>query len=127
LPQLCRFFLESEIVKFGVLEMDSESGVSPKMQLESGVLSSKMSSENVSSNKNMIFRADKIDLKRLDAMLEKHLSKLFSKSVAAERPKEAWEIDTAKLDIHYSVANGSYGTVYRGTYDGQDVAGIVLI
>ncbi|WVY99104.1 hypothetical protein V8G54_031255 [Vigna mungo] len=109
--------------------MNSESAVSPKMELESGVLNSNISSENLSS-KNMIFRAnkiDKIDLKRMDAMLEKHLNRLFSESVATKRPKEAWDIDTAKLDLLYSVSKETYGgTVYRGTYDGQDVAVKVL-
>ena len=37
---------------------------------------------------------------------------------------EEWEIDLAKLDIRYIVAQGIYGTVYRGIYDDQDVAGI---
>lgn len=114
MPQLCKF------------EMHSESGVSPKMEVESGVLNSKISSENLSS-KSMFFSSDKFYLRNLDVMLEKHLSKIFSKSVAAKRPKETWEIDLAKLDIHYSVANGTYGTVYRGTYDSQDVAGIVFL
>lgn len=75
----------------------------------------------------MIFRGDKIDLRSLDVMLEKHLSRIFSKTVAPKRPKEAWEIDLAKLDVHYSVANGAYGTVFRGTYDSRDVAGIVFL
>ncbi|XP_061376179.1 serine/threonine-protein kinase STY13-like isoform X2 [Gastrolobium bilobum] len=76
--------------------------------------------------KDMMFRADKIDLKSLDAELEKHLSRVLSRSIEAKRPKEEWEIDSAKLDIRYVVANGAYGTVYRGTYDGQDVAVKVL-
>ncbi|XP_014511947.2 serine/threonine-protein kinase STY46-like [Vigna radiata var. radiata] len=101
--------------------MNSESGVSPKMELESGVLNSNISSENLRADK-----INKIDLKKMDAMLEKHLNRLFSKSVAAKRPKEAWDVDTAKLDILYSVAKETYGTVYRGTYDGQDVAVKVL-
>ncbi|CAL5324562.1 unnamed protein product [Camellia sinensis] len=36
--------------------------------------------------------------------------------------REEWEIDLAKLDIKNAIAHGTYGTVYRGTYDGQDVA-----
>ncbi|VFQ85336.1 unnamed protein product [Cuscuta campestris] len=77
-----------------------------------------------SPNKDMIFRADKIDLKSLDVQLEKHLSRVWSRSVESQvpRPKEEWEIDPSKLEIRYLIAQGTYGTVYRGTYDTQDVA-----
>ncbi|KAM0963052.1 hypothetical protein ACFX19_022505 [Malus domestica] len=74
------------------------------------------------SNKEMIFRADKIDLKNLDIQLEKHLNRVWSKNIERTRPKEEWEIDLAKLEIRYIVARGTYGTVFRGTYDDQDVA-----
>ncbi|KAM0998872.1 hypothetical protein ACFX2I_005697 [Malus domestica] len=40
---------------------------------------------------------------------------------------EEWEIDLAKLDIRHVIAHGTYGTVYRGAYDGQDVAGFVCM
>ncbi|KAJ0982499.1 hypothetical protein J5N97_010754 [Dioscorea zingiberensis] len=71
----------------------------------------------------MFFRADKIDLKSLDIQLEKKLNKVWSdKSGSARRPKEEWEIDVAKLDVRYVLARGTYGTVYRGSYDGQEVA-----
>ncbi|KAJ0974093.1 hypothetical protein J5N97_016058 [Dioscorea zingiberensis] len=43
-------------------------------------------------------------------------------STTSPKPKEEWEIDLAKLDIRYVVAKGTYGTVYRGNYDGRDVA-----
>ncbi|XP_008390926.3 serine/threonine-protein kinase 54 isoform X2 [Malus domestica] len=74
------------------------------------------------SSKEMIFRADKIDLKNLDIQLEKHLSRVWSRNIESTRPKEEWEIDLAKLEIRYIVARGTYGTVFRGTYDDQDVA-----
>ncbi|XP_022946656.1 serine/threonine-protein kinase HT1-like [Cucurbita moschata] len=87
-------------------------------------LNSKDASIGSISSKDMIFRADKIDLKNLDMQLEKHLSRVWSKSVGVEtqKPKEEWEIDLSKLDIRYVVAHGTYGTVFRGTYDNQDVA-----
>ncbi|KAI3496477.1 hypothetical protein L1887_38841 [Cichorium endivia] len=73
------------------------------------------------STKDM-FRADKIDLKSLDVHLEKQLSQAWSKNEEPNRPKESWEIDLAKLELRNLIARGTYGTVYRGTYDGQDVA-----
>ena len=80
------------------------------------------------SSKDMIFRADQIDLKNIDIQLEKHFSKVFSRNGNNNhRPKEEWEIDLSKLDIRYVVAQGTYGIVYRGTYDNQDVAGICFV
>lgn len=75
------------------------------------------------SGKNMFLRADSIDLKSLDIQLEKKLSKVWMKDLlSTPRPKEEWEIDLSKLVIRYVIAQGTFGTVYRGTYDGQDVA-----
>ncbi|KAG0458341.1 hypothetical protein HPP92_023498 [Vanilla planifolia] len=71
----------------------------------------------------MLFRADEVDLKKLDIQLEKKLSKIWLKDVmGSRRTKEEWEIDLSKLKIRYVVARGTYGTIYRGTYDEQDVA-----
>ncbi|KAL6208643.1 hypothetical protein ACLB2K_019590 [Fragaria x ananassa] len=76
--------------------------------------------------KETFFRADQIDFKSWDIQLEKHLSKGWSREKEAHTPMEEWEIDLGKLDIRYVIAHGTYGTVYRGTYDGQDVAVKIL-
>lgn len=88
----------------------------------------KLKGEGNVSSKDLYFRADKIDLKSLDIQLEKHLSRVWSKGVEVETKKEMekWEIDLAKLDIRHVIANGTYGIVYRGVYDGQEVAVKVL-
>lgn len=73
---------------------------------------------------DMFFRADKMDLKSLDIQLEKQLSKVWIKNgtMSQKLIKEEWEIDPTKLEIKNVVAKGTYGTVYKGTYNGQDVA-----
>ncbi|KAH7517245.1 serine/threonine-protein kinase STY13 [Ziziphus jujuba] len=78
------------------------------------------------SEKNMLFRADMIDFKSWDVQLEKHLSRVWSREREACTRKEEWEFDLCKLDIRYLVAQGAYGTVYRGSYNGQDVAVKIL-
>lgn len=77
-------------------------------------------------SKETFFRADQIDFKSWDIQLEKHLSKGWSREKEAHTPMAEWEIDLAKLDIRYVIAHGTYGSVYRGTYDGQDVAGNLI-
>lgn len=90
-------------------------------EVEEGGLRSKLKGLGSFSGKDMFFRADKIDLKSLDIQLEKRLNKAWSKD-KIDNPKEEWEIDLSKLEIRYEVARGTYGTVYKGVYDGQDVA-----
>ncbi|AQK63028.1 serine/threonine-protein kinase STY13 [Zea mays] len=81
----------------------------------------------------MYVRADKIDLKTLDVQLEKTRSQVWldhQRSAASPRPETpllGWEIDLlGKLDIQNQIAHGTFGVVYRGTYDGHDVAVKVL-
>jgi hypothetical protein len=76
-------------------------------------------------------RADQIDLKSLDEQLERHLSRAWTTEKKKEEPparrrREDWEIDPAKLVVRGVIARGTFGTVHRGIYDGQDVAGTCL-
>ena len=85
-------------------------------------------------------RADQIDLKTIDEQLEKHFNKVplpvnnnddsshdHSNSIATTggnmEQREEWEIDPSNLIIKSVLARGTFGTVHRGFYDGQDVAG----
>lgn len=96
-------------------------------------------------------RADQIDLKSLDDQLERHLNKVWTMEKNKKREEDTinsncifvtnnnidvmpatetlkkerleWEIDPAKLIIKTVLARGTFGTVHRGIYDGQDVAG----
>ncbi|CAI5516702.1 unnamed protein product [Closterium sp. Naga37s-1] len=92
-------------------------------------------------------RADLVDLADLDRALDRALSRREKPAAAvqaagaagkgggsdadklghgpqaegSERPK--WEIDVKKVVLRKLIANGTFGTVYRGTYQGKDVAG----
>eukprot|EP00262_Sarcandra_glabra_P008982 TRINITY_DN22939_c0_g1_i1.p1 TRINITY_DN22939_c0_g1~~TRINITY_DN22939_c0_g1_i1.p1 ORF type:complete len:392 (+),score=82.73 TRINITY_DN22939_c0_g1_i1:155-1330(+) len=97
-------------------------GLAKKPDLgESGLVSNPKGVGSISA-KDVFFRADKIDLKSLDFQLEKHLSRVWSRDRGVQRPKEEWEIDLSKLDLGPVIAHGTYGTVYKGVYDGQNVA-----
>lgn len=103
--------------------------VSDKSSTWGSDLGSKKDGGNV-SNKDLFLRADKIDFKSWDIQLDKHLSRVISRDrevVNTNTKKEDWEIELSKLDIRSVIAHGTYGTVYRGVYDGQDVAGTLRI
>ncbi|KAL4564529.1 hypothetical protein LXL04_028593 [Taraxacum kok-saghyz] len=103
--------------------MDARTNVETEDNPKPEVSESNLNKMGSVGEKDMLFRADQIDLKSLDVHLEKHLSRAWSRNLEPDdRPKESWEIDLAKLEIRNLVARGAYGTVYRGTYDGQDVA-----
>ncbi|KAG8384816.1 hypothetical protein BUALT_Bualt04G0157700 [Buddleja alternifolia] len=79
-------------------------------------------------------RADQIDLKSVDEQLQRHLSRAWTLEKKKQQNEEeeeevseipvrhAWEIDASKLVIKSVIARGTFGTVHRGIYDGQDVA-----
>ncbi|OAY76084.1 Serine/threonine-protein kinase STY17 [Ananas comosus] len=98
------------------------AGITP--QKKEGGEESKLRGFGSFHGEEMFYRADKIDLRRLDIQLEKKLSKVWMEdnSASQKKHKEEWGIDLSKLDIRYVLAQGTYGTVFRGTYDGQDVA-----
>ncbi|PIN19481.1 Tyrosine kinase [Handroanthus impetiginosus] len=110
--------------------LNQEQGLDGSTQeLEEGALESRVDGggglgENRESS--VFLRADKIDFKTWDVQLEKHLSRAWSRDTEVHSKTEEWEIDLAKLDIRNVIAHGTYGTVYKGVYDGQDVAVKVL-
>ncbi|KNA22976.1 hypothetical protein SOVF_028980 isoform B [Spinacia oleracea] len=85
-------------------------------------LLSKLKGKGSLSSKERMVRADTIDLKSLDIQLEQKLNRVWGKGFDINRPREEWEIDLSKLELKHLVAHGTYGSVYRGTYDDQDVA-----
>lgn len=85
-------------------------------------LVSKLKGKGSLSSKEMMVRADQVDLRSLDDRLDKLFTRFGTKALDKDTPKEEWEIDLSKLELKHVIAHGTYGTVYRGTYDNQDVA-----
>ena len=82
-------------------------------------------------------RADQIDLKSLDEQLQRHLSRAWTMEKnkkkeedenegRSNRTRLEWEIEPSKLIIKTAIGRGTFGTVHRGIYDGQDIAGTVV-
>ncbi|XP_047050648.1 serine/threonine-protein kinase STY13-like [Lolium rigidum] len=75
-------------------------------------------------------RADMFDLDSLDVEVDK---KTMAKLLATEKQRdrgdeemEPWEIDLAKLEVHELISPGTFGSVYRATYDGNVVLAKLL-
>lgn len=72
----------------------------------------------------------RIDIKKMDEQLTEFIDRAWSinKNVKmeGEKVKEDWEIDPCKLTVKETIAKGSFASVHKGTYDGQDVAGCIF-
>jgi len=87
------------------------------------------------ADNGLYVRADMVDLKTLDMQLERTRSHAWMEHQRSQRSASPlpepllleWEIDLAKLDIQNQIAHGTFGVVYRGTYDGLDVAGAFVL
>ncbi|KAJ0255020.1 ATMRK1 [Hirschfeldia incana] len=71
------------------------------------------------------FRADTLDFSKWDLHMGSS-SNAAAVNKARKTPMQEWEIDLSKLDMNHVLARGTYGTVYRGVYAGQQVAVKVL-
>ncbi|RYQ97078.1 hypothetical protein HN51_043804 [Arachis hypogaea] len=81
---------DDEQMKIEVSKMHLESGDigTPNGALEEAkALNLRMKRSWNLSSKDMLFRANKIDLKSLDDELEKHLTRVLSRHIDAKRPK----------------------------------------
>ncbi|OIT32545.1 PREDICTED: serine/threonine-protein kinase HT1-like [Nicotiana attenuata] len=75
-----------------------------------------------------------IDLRRMDEQLERHLDRVFNnhKCCESEEPKvqvikkEEWELDCQKIKVKNLIGQGAYGSVYKGVYNGKEVAVKIL-
>lgn len=79
--------------------------------------------------KNSMVRADLVNLADVDAALERHLNKQYSRPAPsgetvseAPGPAEEWEINPREINLKTIIARGTFGTVHKGVYKGQDVA-----
>ncbi|KAK4725046.1 hypothetical protein R3W88_027825 [Solanum pinnatisectum] len=75
----------------------------------------------------------KIDLRRMDEQRERHLfsnnngcTEETNKLELIMTKKQEWELDPTKLKVNNIIAKGAYGSVYKGVYDGKQVAVKIL-
>ena len=119
---------ESITVKSNSSEGDDHDSIKCNNK-EKHLGSNKLTNMGSFRDKAQFLRADKIDLKTIDTQLEKLMTYSRSSSLESEigKQKEVWEIDLSKLDIKHVIGQGTYGTVFRGVYDGQYVAGTNIV
>ncbi|XP_024384828.1 serine/threonine-protein kinase 52 [Physcomitrium patens] len=76
--------------------------------------------------KNSMVRADLVNLADLDTALNRVHNKLPNsiETASAEppAPPEEWEINPREITLKHMIARGTFGTVHKGVYKGQDVA-----
>ncbi|KAK6141469.1 hypothetical protein DH2020_024790 [Rehmannia glutinosa] len=104
---------------------EEKTVLGPAQKFEEGALELRVGGDNRDGG-TVFLRADMIDFKTWDVQMEKHLGRAWSRDAEARNKPEEWEIELDKLDIKNVIAHGTYGTVYKGVYDGQDVAVKVL-
>ena len=77
------------------------------------------------------FRADLLNFKDVDGSLaelkaQSRIIEVATPSVPEEdREPMPWEVDFTKISLKKVIARGTFGTVHRGIYEGQDVAGMM--
>jgi hypothetical protein len=107
-----------------------DGGDAPEETASSSQMMKTLHSGNLSDE---YVRADTFDLCNLDVAMDK---RAVDKLLAAEKkraeteqrrddePMEPWEIDLAKLEVEQLISPGTFGSVYRATYDGKVVLGM---
>ncbi|ESQ43745.1 hypothetical protein EUTSA_v10006026mg [Eutrema salsugineum] len=108
----------------GEAERSVEIGSESKRESKLGGVGSR------SAGQGQYVRADTLDFSKWDLHMGQSSSVAMSsgstKAPAPAPPMQEWEIDLSKLDMKHVLAHGTYGTVYRGVYAGQQVAVKVL-
>ncbi|CAN8280357.1 unnamed protein product [Cochlearia groenlandica] len=85
-----------------------------------------------SAGEGQYFRADTLDFSKWDLHMGQTTTNVANSSGSTISPAppapamQEWEIDLSKLEMKPVIAHGTYGTVYRGVYAGQQVAVKVL-
>lgn len=93
----------------------------PKERTEGNV---KVTTGGALQKKTSMVRADLVNLADIDTALERHLNRVQSRTPPTETPgpAEEWEINPREITLKNIIARGTFGTVHKGVYKGQDVA-----